>query len=67
MSSKSIQKWLKEKPNDKTKKTIKEKVYPYLLHLNNTKGRVGRTKDIIPGFIKHLGAADPRFYQIQSD
>ena len=64
MSSKTIQKWLKEKPNEKLMKVIKEKAYPYVQNLYKSKGQIGKTREILPGFIRHLGSSEPRFHQV---
>ena len=59
-----VPKWIQEEPSKGKKKLIKEKVYGYLENLVLTKGPLGKTKELIPGFIPLLGQHDSDFKEM---
>ena len=51
-------KFLSKKPSTAIYNLSKKEAYPYLEKLVLTKGPLGKTKDLLPGYVTHLSSSD---------
>ena len=60
----STLKFLTKKPSNTIYNLSKKEAYPYIQNLVLTIGPLGKTKDLLPGYVSHLNKSDETFDKI---